>query len=118
MKASQDPSSKFYRNPSMPEPRLIKSYCPTIIAEVLVECGLSYEIHKPDLGEDFVTIHFNANQHDFRAARVEWLQRMSVKVLGGNNHDATAEKARHHEQSDPACDSSEVSTVETEGLFA
>ncbi len=80
MKASQDPTSKFYRDPSMPEPRIIKSYMPTIIAEVLVERGLSYEIHKPDIGEDFVVIHFNANQADFRAARIEWLQRMSVKV--------------------------------------
>lgn len=81
MKASQDPSSKFYRDPSLPELRIIKSYtCATVICEVLIERGLSYEIHKPDLGSDSVVIHFHANQHQFRAARIEWLQRMSVKV--------------------------------------
>ena len=85
-----DPDSRFYKDPTMPEPRIIKSYMPTIIAEVLVERGISYEIRNPDLGHDWVVIHFDANQADFRAARIEWLQRMSVKVP----------------------------TVETEGLFA
>ncbi len=99
MKAKNDPSSPFYRNPALPELRIIKSYLPTIIAEVLADRGISYEIHKPDIGEDFVVIHFDANQADFRAARFEWLQRMSVKISGGNT-------------------ASEVSTVETEGLFA
>lgn len=76
-----DPTSKFYRDPNIPELRTVKAYsCATIIAEVLREHGVSYEVHKPDLGEDFVTFQFQANQHDFRAARIEWLQRMSVKV--------------------------------------
>lgn len=91
MKASQDPSSKYYRDPRLPEPRIIKSYtCATIIGEVLADRGISFTIHKPDVGDDFVTIHFDANQADFRSARIEWLQRMSVNV----------------------------STVVTEGLFA
>lgn len=127
MKAKNDPNSPYYRDPRLPEPRIVKSHsCSTIIAEVLVERGISYAIHKPDIGEDFVVIHFDANQADYRAARIEWLQRMSVQILpnetkGGSSYDTTAEKARQREPSDPACASSIVTTEVTEkeeGLFA
>jgi hypothetical protein len=66
------------RDPNAIEIHPVKLYRGAeLVLEVCAEQGLSGVLRKPDLQEQFVVVEIQATRAQFRAAQLEWLQRMA-----------------------------------------
>ncbi len=75
---SNDPSSPYYRDPNLVETHPVKLYRGAeLVLEVCAEQGLSGALRRPEMQEQFVVIEIKATRAQFRAAQLEWLQRMT-----------------------------------------
>jgi hypothetical protein len=72
-----DPSSPYYRDPSLIETHPVKLYrCAELVIEVCQEQGLAARMRRPDTKDGFVVLEVDATRAQFGSAQHIWLQRM------------------------------------------